>query len=115
MNKQQQLTNALHFFRMEVVGAVEEMTLNRFRLPLSYTQEVKLHVAHLYAARIERWRNLEFCTLFLQEIFHDDVTRDAVIALLMASPRMGKPIIFPELIDAFCDIYDVKLLNHAAA
>lgn len=77
--------------RADAVGAVMDIYVSRYRLPLSFGAETSLSIAVNFSYRIERNSNFDFVMRCLRELLQDKTSCRPIETLIMESPRVEHP------------------------
>lgn len=90
-----------HVCRADAVGAVMDIYVSRFRLPLSVGAETALTIAVNFSYRIERNSNFDFVMRFLKEVLEDDISCRSIEDLLLVSPRIENPRLLINIVKTY--------------
>ena len=88
-------------WRSDIVGALAEIQVARYRLSLSAESERDLPLALQLSQRIERFSNLCVCAGMLWNILNDEISAPLVWQVVRESPRVANPVLMRELIRLF--------------
>lgn len=74
--------------RTSIVGAVREISRNRYRLHITAAQALHIDNCICFCDRIENASNLRHAVAIVSELLLDDLTKEEVSDLLASSPRV---------------------------